>query len=89
MVANRHAVSTAAADHHSLEQRGTLARWPAAPIGSDCLRALVQSLLVLFVLFPREIACVNIEDQSIPLVTSGTLRKRVLPSTVFRLCVRP
>jgi hypothetical protein len=76
VVTNRHAAPASTTDHESLKKCWTLTRRATAPVGSDRLCALMQTLLILLVLFPGQITGVGTRNQRIPLVPRGANHTR-------------
>jgi hypothetical protein len=76
VVTNRHAVPASTTDHDSLKKCWTLTRCASAPVGSDRLCALMQTLLILLILFPGQITGMGARNQRIPLVPRGANHTR-------------
>ena len=52
VIPDRHAPAATTAEDQSLQQCRSFAGWALAPVTSHGLRALVKTLLILFVIFP-------------------------------------
>jgi hypothetical protein len=59
VIPHGHALTADAAKNQTLQQRRTLSRRTLATIISVRLSILTQKPLIVFVLFPRDISCVN------------------------------
>src|SRR5258708_6079739 len=84
VVTNRHAVPASTTDHDSLKKCWTLTRRTSAPVGSNHLCALMQTLLILLILFPRQIPCVRN-----PCVSACQLQSSPDPHRLLRLPSSP
>ena len=68
MVNHLHALAADAADHQTLQQRGTLTRRALATLGAEGMRIRLKPSLVLLVFVPGDVAEMGVEQQSVPLV---------------------
>src|ERR1700730_14317281 len=80
MVNHLHALAADAADHQTLQQRGTLTRRALATLGAEGMRILLQPSLILLIFLPGDVAEMGAEQQSVPLI----LRYSLLLDTLQR-----
>ena len=68
VIANRHALATAATEDQSLQQCWPFAGRALAPVTSHRLCTFVKALLILLVVFPGQIAGVGSRNQRLPFI---------------------
>jgi hypothetical protein len=66
VISDCHPITATAADNQSLQQCRSFTGRALAPVTSYGLRALMKPLLILFVIFPRQIAGVGSVNQGLP-----------------------
>src|SRR5450755_1745561 len=73
MVNHLHALAADAADHQTLQQRGTLTRRALATLGAEGMRIHLKLSLVFLVFVPGDVAEMGAEQQGVPLVLRYSL----------------